>query len=165
MRVKTSVLSARTTQEVATAVGDLATAVATGWNVDHNPDGSHEFPWVDQTYVASHFSGNNGMTWTVTGVTEWRYRLVGTTLDVVLDASGTVGGLGLSTALTAQIPGGFTAARTGQAGTFAYLDAGTPGTGVATVSGTKIFFFKNLNAPAWTAGTGKVAAVLRFEVQ
>lgn len=169
MKIRTAVPTWRNLAEVTQGVADIAKAIAAGWNVDHLPDGSHNFPWVAQPYVSTQFGGTGTMTWAVPSVTEWRYRIVGKTMDVILACSGTVGGTP-SAALVIQIPAGYRSVRAvdalkGQAGTFGYVDAGTAGTGVAGVSDTRIFLYKSMLAPNWTAGTAQVAAVLRFEVQ
>lgn len=164
MRIRTAVPTWRNLAEVTQGVADIAKGISAGWNIEHKPDGTHSFPWAEQTFAASHFSGSTTMTWAVASVLEWRYRLVGKTMEIDLGCSGTVAGTPTA-ALLVQIPNGMTAARDAWAGAFSYVDAGTAGTGVARVIGTKIYLFKNLSATAWTAGTAQVAAVLRFEVQ
>lgn len=68
--------------------------------------------------------------------------------------------------LRIAIPNSKTAARSMSAGMFAYNENGTAGVGPASVSGTTIFLYKTLAAPAWSTSTDTTSmqGTLVFEV-
>lgn len=144
----------------------FAASVAQGWLVQHTIDGTHVFPWKDELYSAALFTGSGAMTWTVesSDMVSYRYCIVGSTMELVFDIWNSVVGGTPSTALTMTIPGGRAAAATRVTGTFVHNDGGTASIGSSSVSATKVYLYRSLAAPNWTAGTVRVAGVIRFEV-
>lgn len=107
--------------------------------------------------------------WTVIAgnVGVMRYTLQGRMMTVLFILSSTNVTAG-ATSLSVKIPGGFVAANTVR-NLVQVSDAGTPGTGVARVSGsgTTIDFFKNTSATAWTITAGSntdIFGQIAFEV-
>lgn len=105
-------------------------------------------------FVASDYTATGSMTWTLAAgdVSGMFYQLRGRMLWVGMAvASTTVGGTP-NIALVRTIPGGFTAA--GQVdGAMAYIDSGTPASGLWRAVSTQLQFYKSLLAPAWTVST------------
>lgn len=143
---------------LAEAVSRLAVSIAASFHVEHKANGRHTFPWVTEPFVAARFTG-----WTATTQRVLRYTVCGQSMTVAVDVTGTATAVSF---LSITIPGGYTAAvSVPSAGTFAYADAGTPGTGICIASGQQLNFYKNVNATVWTAGTANVQGTIVFEVQ
>ena len=137
-------------------VSTLASSVAAGWNVQHRPDGTHRFPWVHEPWPSVVVTNLTLSTRTIL-----KYVLVGSTMTVAFDMTGTSG---TANTISFPIPGGYSAKDTTSAGTYAYSDAGTAGIGDPIVTGRRVDLYKSLSAPAWTAGTTRVQGTITFEV-
>ncbi len=149
--------STQTLAALAQWVSSLASAVSAGWNVDHKPDGTHKFAWIDVPFVVASFG-----LFTATTQTRFKYCVIGSTMFVAFDITGTVAVT--PTRLQLTIPGGYSAAESTSAGTFAYSDAGTAGNGDCIATGQRMDLYKTINAPAWTNGTARVQGTVCFEV-
>ena len=123
--------------------------------------------WIQVAFSAGNFTASTG-SWTLTSGDQitFAYSLSGTTATVSFSLDTTTVSATPS-ALQITLPGGLTATRR-MGGSFAYVDNGTAGTGLWRVeaSDTKLYLYKNLGVPAWTASTNNTYAegVARFEV-
>lgn len=119
-------------------------------------------------YVAGNFTANGAMTWTVAsgGQATYEYAIVGKTLTVWFQITGTVGGT-VNTQLQVAIPGGFVAA-IGVQELCEIINAGTGAAGQCTVAanGAVISFFISTAASPgnWTAGSCSVIGRMTIPV-
>lgn len=120
-------------------------------------------------FFAADYTASAGNWTVITGnVAVMRYTLVGRMMTVYFIISSTNVTAGPVT-LSVKIPAGFTALNTCR-NLVQVSDAGTPGTGVARVSGsggTTIDFFKNTTGTAWTLTAGSntdIFGQIAFEV-
>jgi len=112
-------------------------------------------------FSASNFTGNGGMTWTVSSVDTFQYCVIGNTMFVNFIISGTVGG-SLNTTLRIQIPGGYTCVKRTlwpictSSATFAL--------GAAQIAAGGTLIECDIIGASWVAGTGVVYGQVFFEV-
>lgn len=129
--------------------------VTTGKYFFSNGKATGDGIWTTPTYAGGDFTASAG-TWTVDSGDRatFTYTLFGKTMCVAFIISGTDVSAAPTT-LSVLIPASQTASETMRT-LIQVSDAGTPGTGVARVSGsgTTIDFFKNTSATAWTATAG-----------
>lgn len=170
MRLFTGRHAFRSLQEVAVALSDLARSVATSWNVEHDDGGAHVFGSEAVPFDAANFFGAGGMTWTVTAgeVRTHRYARIGRQFRMTFEiSSSTVGGSANSN-LRIRIPNQWRA-RGRHAGTFAYVDNGTPGTGVwiAVDESDQVQLFRDYTLSSWDVSGSDTSVVgsVDFEVQ
>lgn len=126
------------------------------WSVQHYDDGTHRFPWVDISYLATRFAGSNGMTWGVdnTDVQTYQYRRIGDGIElqwsiVTSDCSGG------QTELRLQLPENLTPTAVRSAAPHWYQDAGgTPAVGRAIiVQGEPFVRLQKADISNWTNTT------------
>lgn len=139
---------------LASWVARVASAVAAGWRVEHNPDGRHRFPWVSPSSATT--TG-----WTITSFSLLKYQVVDKTMTLQFVLAGTATAV---TPVRLSIPGGYIAVSAPCAGTFAYADGGV-GTGLALASGANLLFYKDMAGTTWPAGAVSLQGTLIFEVQ
>ncbi len=147
-----------TLDALASWVRDLATAMATGFHVEHRDNGKHRFVWVRPLRATLAF--NN---WTLTTFMLCKYVVIDKQMTLAIDFTGTVPGTPQYLEFT--IPGGYRSVDSMCAGAVQYNDAGTAGVGNPVAVGGAIFLYKNILGTAWTAGTARVQGVMTFEVQ
>lgn len=128
------------------------------WGVDHDDSGGHVFPWHKPVVLTAQFTN-----WTPTTIALFKYELVGATMRLAFDVTGTVATT--PSTLAVPIPNGYKTKEMCAAGMYAYNDAGTAGVGVAVPVGDQVTFYKNILGTAWTAGTARVQGTIAFEVQ
>ena len=128
--------------------------------------------WTTPTFAAGNFTASGAMTWTVAAgnVNVYQYMVLGKTMTITFNISGTTVGGVAATTLQLAIPGGFLAAKAFSPSTFSYSDAGTAGVGqvdTGTAAGSSTLrLLKNNLAINWTVGAGtNVAGQITFEVQ
>lgn len=157
MKLPTGLRSFQSLRDVATTIGDMAKAIATGWAVEHRPDGTHTFPWVDLPIESAKFVGYGAMTWEVLNTDQvlYAYRLVGDSCLICWRIKESdVGGVA-SNRLLIRLPDGIRATRVVSTVHY-YDDAGTEGTGLARIASdlATIELFKASSAATWTLTTG-----------
>lgn len=131
----------------------IVPSIATSWGVEHRPNGTHRFSWVDVPYAATNFRGGGTMSWGV-GPGDQKvlaYRIAGDSCLFAWRLTTTDVGGG-NARLLIQLPEGVRPSRV-IAGTHYYDDAGTEGIGLARVTAnlTHIELFKFSTAANWTA--------------
>lgn len=150
----------------------MIVSILTSWGVEHDEDGTHRFPWVDIRYAAALFGAVSGLTWTVqqTDVMAQRYRVVGKTLDLVLDIQNTSTSGSAGTYFWYRLPDGMrAAARMG--GPCAIADNGTAACGWWVVHRGEdiVRFYRDPQvATNWSAASSNnttVVASMSFEVE
>lgn len=156
MKLPTGLRSFISLREVAQTISDMAKAVAQGWGVEHNPDGTHRFAWVDLPPDGGRYSGSGSMTWTVEAGDQllMAYRIAGDSCLVAWRiATSDVGGTA-SNRLQIRLPEGVRPSRR-VSGVHYYDDAGTEGIGRARLTSdlTQIELFKANSAATWTLTT------------
>lgn len=156
MKLPTGIRSFLSLRDVATTISDMGKAIALGWNVDHNPDGTHKFSWVDLAHDATRFTGIGAMTWGVTSDDQslMAYRIAGDSCLVAWRIERSDVGGTPANALQIRLPEGIRPSRR-VAGVHYYSDAGTDGIGLARISSslTLIQLYKFNSADLWTATT------------
>lgn len=135
----------------------LIAGIGASWAVEHTTRGTHRFTWNRPTAPPARF-----LNWTVTAITLYKYEIVGSTMRLVFDITGTLAGTPV--AISVPIPDGYQSRESCSAGSIAYTDAGTPGTGDPIAVADRIDCYKTLTATAWTAGTARVQGTISFEV-
>lgn len=131
---------------------DLIAAVGSGYHTQHNTNDTHKTitatgsitersravamgGWQDQPYSATNFTVPTGSQWTVqpNNFLVFAYSLVGDTMMIAWEISGSELTVAATPQLKIAIPGHASVVRKGT-GTFAYNDNGTTGTGVVQVN-------------------------------
>jgi hypothetical protein len=155
VRIPTGLRSFLSLREVAQTISDMGKAISLGWGVDHRPDGTHKFSWVDVAHDATRYTGGGTMTWGVTSDDQklLAYRIVGDTCEVQwrIERSDVGGG---STQLNIRLPDGIRPTKRSP-GVHYYDDAGTEGIGLARLNAelTQINLYKYNSASNWTLTT------------
>lgn len=119
------------------------------------------------TFAAGNFTGNGSMTWTVAGGGQvvFQYAIIGKTLTVWFNISGTVAGTP-STAVQIAIPGGFAASSVASIGTCQVLNNGVTSVTACQVNalGTVIQVFTTpAGSGNFTAGTVQVTGQIQIQ--
>ncbi len=121
--------------------------------------------WVSPAFLASNFSANGAMTWTVASSTTYSYALTGRTMTVAMTLSGTVGGT-LNTQLLVAIPNGYVATQAMQSLVNVY-SGGVWAVGPAAVAAgaTQIVITNSPGgASNYASGVAQVQGQITFEV-
>lgn len=170
MKLRTSLLAWNTVADTARGVSDLAKAIAAGWSVNHNADGTHNFAWTPIPYNSVNYRGDGAMTWTVpsSAARVACYMQRGRALSLAIEAQLTSVGGTPDKALLYKIPNNWAAARR-LGGPLAISDNGTHACGWwLVVPGERyVRFYRDPQAGAnWTASasTTTVIGAMEFEV-
>lgn len=145
-----------TLRDVAEWTTRAFSSIVAGWNVNHNADGSHKFPWVDLPFSANRYTCSGSMTWTVDASDQqmlaYRY-LTPTELLMAWNIRYTdIGGV-VNTELRIALPENVKA-KTYATNPHWYRDAGTEGVGFAGVlPGDSFIRLYKLGSGNWTATT------------
>lgn len=126
--------------------------------------------WIPVAYVAGDYTGVGGGNWiTAAGTTLVYYTLVGKTLTIYYEVTGTNVAGGVVTELNIKIPGGFVAARIFRNVNLSVDNAvAAVGFGMVSPAGTVVRLFSTVNSGGWVnqaVGATAVYGVLIFEVQ
>jgi len=119
--------------------------------------------WVTPPYAASDYGASAG-TWTVEAVdvSVFRYMLIGKTMYVQLRLLNTAMSAGMGTQLSLKIPGGLTAGVLGVG--WCHLFGALNETGLVTVTGATILFFRENFTAAFPSGALDLRASFFFEI-
>jgi len=102
----------------------LVQSIGTSWDVNHEADGTHKFPWVDIPRLAEYCVGLGTSVWTVNAesITVSRYQMIGTTMRLNLEVNDSDVGTG-DTYLSYRLPDNYVVAARMQ-GPFRAVNAG-----------------------------------------
>lgn len=158
-----------TLADIASWASGLASSIAAGWNIEHRPDGRHNFRGSDVSFRASDFFADNAMTWTVerADVQSFRRTMIGYYLmKIDFEVAGGVVGGTPDAELRLQIPDN-RVVNGRQEGTFVYIDSGTGGTGLwyAIHGESFVRLYRDYSGTVWTAAGNTVAGQMFIEVQ
>jgi hypothetical protein len=138
-------------------------ATTARWRVLEHTQGAAITPASPQTF----FSGSSGMTWTVdvADVVSFNYYVRGRKLAIAFEVLSTTMGGTLSSALSIQLPGGFTSASQ-LALPFQYVDnGGAQAVGwIEADPGSPFLTLRKFGAGNWTASTNNTQAYGSIEI-
>lgn len=176
---------------IALTFNQLVAALISGYHTEHNADDTHSIihasgaisergrttpmgVWINVPFIASDFSGDTAMTWTVDAadVATWAYTLVGNTMTVAWYLTNTTVGGTPSTYLRIKVPAEKQVVRLTYNASL-YIDNGGASTvgyaGAGRISGTTPLNYIHLvkaGGANWTATTNATSTwgQISFEV-